>query len=238
MEALLAFGAALLSIRLAGRLFARWRERGRPETAAWAASLLCYAAASAALAWGAAHGWDGRTFRAYYLFGGLLTAPLLGVGSLLLAGRRWALPAGVVYAGVAVGGAISGAPASPGSGTGVPPAPDHPRGLPGGAVAIAGNSLGTIAVAWVAVATFRRRPLGNALVLAGLVVAAAGSALAGLGAAASAAFVAVAVCLFYAGFSAGPSAGRRPLRGRAPRSGGAGRSPRPSPPRARPEPPR
>src|SRR3954469_18200145 len=238
MEALLAFGAALLSVRLAGRLFARWRERGRAETAAWAASLLCYSAAAAALAWGAAHGWDGRTFRVYYLFGGLLTAPLLGVGSLLLAGRRWALPAGLVYAGLAVGVAISVPLTSPVSGTGIPAAQDHLDVWPGRVVAIAGNSLGTLAVAWVAVAPFRRRPPGNALVLAGLAVAATGSALAGLGAAATAGFVAAAVCLFYAGFSAGPSAGRWPLRGRAPRSGGAGRSPRPSPPRARPQPPR
>ena len=234
MEALLAFGAALLSLRLAGRLF----SGRRPETNAWAASLLSYAAASAALAWGAAHGWDGRTFRVYYLFGGLLTAPLLGLGSLLLAGRRWALPAGLVYAGLAVGVAISVPLTSPVTGTGIPAAQDHLDVFPGRVVAIAGNSLGTLAVAWIAVATLRRRPLGNALILAGLAVAAAGSALAGLGAAASAGFVAAAVCLFYAGFSAGPSAGRWPLRGRAPRSGDAARSPRRSLPRARPQPPR
>jgi len=94
MDVLLAFAAALLTLRLAGALLARWRARRAPELAAWAASLLCYSVASAALAWGAAHGWDGRAFRVYYLFGGLLTAPLLGVGSLLLAGRRWALPIG------------------------------------------------------------------------------------------------------------------------------------------------
>ena len=40
-----------------------------------------------ALAWGAAAGWDDRAFRVYYLFGGLLTAALLGAGSLLRAGR-------------------------------------------------------------------------------------------------------------------------------------------------------
>ena len=55
-----------------------------PELAAWSAALLAYAIASAALAWGAAAGWDTRAFRVYYLFGGLLTAPLLGLGSLLL----------------------------------------------------------------------------------------------------------------------------------------------------------
>jgi len=90
MEVLLSFGAALLALRLAGALFGRWRARRAPELLAWTCSLLAYAAASGALAWGAAAGWDSRSFRAYYLFGGLLTAPLLGAGSLLLSGRRWA----------------------------------------------------------------------------------------------------------------------------------------------------
>ena len=77
MDALLGFAAALLALRLAGGLVGRRRETGRAEFGVWAASLVAYALAAAALAWGAAHGWDARTFRAYYLFGGLLTAPLL-----------------------------------------------------------------------------------------------------------------------------------------------------------------
>jgi hypothetical protein len=52
----------------------------------------------------------------------------------------------------------------------------------------------------VALAGLRRRPLGNVLLLAGFVVAALGSALAGLGAAETAAFVAVGAGLLYAGF--------------------------------------
>jgi hypothetical protein len=92
VETLLAFAAALLSFRLAGQLARRYRARRAPEFAAWSGSLGAYALASAALAWGSAAGWDDRAFRVYYLFGGLLTAPLLGAGSLLLAGRRWALP--------------------------------------------------------------------------------------------------------------------------------------------------
>ena len=35
----------------------------------------------------------------YYLAGALLSAPLLGVGSLSLAGKRWAAPLGLLYAG-------------------------------------------------------------------------------------------------------------------------------------------
>jgi hypothetical protein len=76
-------------------------------------------------------------------------------------------------------------------------------------LAIVGNSVGTLAVVVVAVRSFRRRPLGNALILAGVATAALGSALAGLGEAETAVFVAVAVVLLYAGFVAGPRTGVR-----------------------------
>ena len=200
MEALLAFGAALVSLRLAGELARRYRARRAPELAAWAASLGCYAVASAALAWGAAAGWDDRAFRAYYLFGGLLTAPLLGAGSLLRVGRRLVIPITLLYAGLATGVAVAVPLTARVSGTEIPAAQEHLELFPARLLAIAGNSLGTAAVVAVALATFRRRPLGNALVLAGVAVAAAGSGLAGLGYAATAAFVAAAAGLLYAGF--------------------------------------
>jgi hypothetical protein len=98
MQAIFAFAAALVALRLAGALVRRWRVRRAPELAAWAASLLAYAVACAALAWGAAAGWDARAFRVYYLCGGPLTAPLLGVGSLLRAGLHRATVVGLVYA--------------------------------------------------------------------------------------------------------------------------------------------
>src|SRR3954466_9004235 len=107
MDALLGFAAALLALRLAGALATRARETGRTEFRLWAAAFVAYAFAAGALAWGAAHGWDARAFRAYYLFGGLLTAPLLGTGSLLLWGRRWATPVALVYVGLAIGVAIA-----------------------------------------------------------------------------------------------------------------------------------
>ena len=209
MDVLLSFAAALLTLRLAGALLARWRARRAPELAAWAASLLCYAIASAALAWGAAHGWDGRAFRVYYLFGGLLTAPLLGVGSLLLTGRRWALPVGLVYTGLAVGIAVSVPLESAIAGTSVPDAQDALSFLPARLVAVLGNSLGTLAVVAVAVAGLRRRPLGNALILVGVGLAAAGTAAGGLGVGGSAVFIALAACALYAGFVARPGAFRR-----------------------------
>ena len=206
MEALLSFGAALLSLRLAGALLRRRRL-------AWGGGLVAYAAAAGAMAWGAAHGWDEATFRVYYLGGALLTAPLLGTGSLLLWGRRWAAPLALVYVGLAVGVALA-ASVDGAFGDEIPAAQDHLGWAPR-VVAIAGNSLGTLAVVVVAVATMRRRPLGNALILAGVAVAAVGSALAGTGVAATAAFVAAAAVLLYLGVAGVPRVA--PWRRPAPR---------------------
>jgi hypothetical protein len=200
VEALFAFAAALLGLRLTGALASRYRARRAPYLAAWSAALLSYSVASAALAWGAAAGWDDRTFRVYYLFGGLLTAALLGVGSLTFAGQRWALAVGLAYAGLSVGIAMAVPLTEPVSGSSIPDAQEHLAFVPARVVAVLGNSLGTLAVVGVALATIRRRPLGNALILAGVAVAAAGSAVAGLGAAETAVFIAAAAVLLTAGF--------------------------------------
>jgi hypothetical protein len=192
VEVLLSFGAALLALRLAGALL-------RARRYAWAGGLLAYAAAAAAMTWGAAHGWDEASFRVYYLGGGLLTAPLLGAGSLLLWERRWAAPVALLYTGLAVGVAIA-MPVHGAFGDEIPAAQDHLGWLPR-VVAIAGNSLGTLAVLVVAVATFARRPRANALIVGGVAVAAVGSALAGTGVAATSLFVAIAVVLLYLGAS-------------------------------------
>jgi hypothetical protein len=199
VDALLAFATALVALRLAGLLLAR---RGAPQFAAWAVSLFAFAVASAALAWGAAAGWEDAAFRVYYLFGGLLTAPLLGVGSLLLVGRRWAAPAGLLYAGLAVGLMISEPLTTPVGGGEIPDAEEHLALVPVRLVAILGNSFGTLAVVAVALATVRRRPLGNTLIVAGVVVAAVGSTLFGVGVAQAAATLAAAAVLLYAGFVA------------------------------------
>src|SRR5581483_1157630 len=86
------------------------------------------------------------------------------------------------------------------AGGGIPKAQAHLDLVPARLVAIAGNALGTLAVVAVALATIRRRPLGNGLILAGIAVAAVGSALAGLGTAETAAFVAAASVILYLGF--------------------------------------
>ena len=200
VDALLAFAAALVSLRLSAELARRYWKRRAPELLAWAAALAAYAAAAGALAWGAAAGWGEAAFRVYYLGGALLTAALLGAGSLLLVGRRWAGPVVLAYCGIAVGVALAVPLEAQLSGTEVPDAQDVLALWPARVLAIAANSLGTLAVVVVAVATIRRRPLGNALLLAGVGVAALGSALGGLGVAALAPLLALAAILLYAGF--------------------------------------
>ena len=204
MEALVAFAAALLALRLASGLARRWLVRRAPELAAWSAGLFAYSVAAAALAWGAAAGWDDRAFRVYYLFGGLLTAPLLGLGSLLLVKRRWALWVGLVYIGLAIGVAVAVPLQGEISGSAIPEAQVHLDFFPARFVALVGNIAGTLAVVGVAIATIRRRPFGNALVLAGIATAAAGTALAGLGTVQTPIFVAIAALLLYGGFTVSP----------------------------------
>ena len=194
MDVLLSFAAALVSLRLAGLL-------ARARRYAWATGLVSFAAACAAMAWGAAHSWDAPAFRVYYLAGALLSAPLLGFGSLSLAGKRWAGPLALAYTGLAIG--IAGAMPVHGSfaGTNVPRAQDHVDTLPR-VVAIAGSSLGALAVIVVAVLTLRRRPLGNALVVAAVAAAAGASALTQTAVAAAAACFALAAALLYASVTA------------------------------------
>lgn len=200
MDVLVPFAAALLSLRLTALVLGRYRARRAPELLAWAASLACFAAGSAALAWGAAAGWDDRSFRAYYLFGGLLTAALLGAGSLLRIGLRWAAPLVLFYTGLAVGVAI-GVPIEPAvTGSSIPDASAHLDLFPARVLALLGNVAGTVAAVGIALAGIRRRPVGNGLIVAGVAVAAAGSALAGLGQGGGSLFTAAAAALLYGGF--------------------------------------
>jgi hypothetical protein len=200
VNALVAFAAALLALRLAGALARRFRVTRRPELAAWAWSLAAYAVAAAAIAWGEAAQWDARAFRVYYATGALLTAPLLGVGSLLLAGVRRARPAALLYVGLAIGISL----AMPVHGHfdvhGIPPAQDHLEFFPARVLAIVANAVGTLAVVAVALRSLRVRPLGNVLIVLGVAAAAVGSGLAGLGAAGTALGIAVGAALLYAGF--------------------------------------
>jgi drug/metabolite transporter (DMT)-like permease len=72
-----------------------------------------------------------------------------------------------------------------------------------------------LAVVGVAMITIRRRPLGNALIVAGVAVSATGSALAGLGEAETAIFISAGVLLLYGGFVL-PALPRRRALARSP----------------------
>lgn len=189
MNAVLSFAAALLALRLAGLLL-------RARRIAWAGGLLSFAAATAAMAWGAAHGWDARAFRVYYLAGALLSAPLLGIGSLQLWGRRWAGALGLLYTGLAVGVAAAMPVHGTFGGTAVPRAQDHVDAV-ARVVAIAGSSLGALAVLLVVAATLRRRPLQGVLIAGAVGAAGAASALTQTAVAAAAVCFAVAAALLY-----------------------------------------
>jgi hypothetical protein len=190
VNALLSFAAALVSLRLAGLLL-----RGRRY--AWAGGLVSFAAAAAAMAWGSAHGWDAHAFRVYYLAGALLSAPLLGFGSLQLVDRRWASPVELLWSGIAIGLVLGLRVHGTFAGSDVPRAQDHLDVLPR-VLAIAASSLGTMAVVAVAALTLRRRPFGNVLLLAAVGAAAAASALTQTAVAAAAACFALAAALLYA----------------------------------------
>ncbi len=118
---------------------------------------------------------------------------------MLLTGRRAAGPIALVYVGLAIGVAIAAPLTEPVSGAAIPDAQAHLELVPARLVAILGNTAGTVAVVVVALATMRRRPVANCFLLAGVGVAAAGSAIAGLGEAEMAVFIAVAAVLLYAG---------------------------------------
>jgi hypothetical protein len=69
--------------------------RRRSYQAIWSAAMLMYAAASVAVALGAANGWTSGEFRVYWALGAVLNVPFLAQGELDLLihrrGVRWAL---------------------------------------------------------------------------------------------------------------------------------------------------
>ena len=86
------------------------------------------------------------------------------------------------------------------AGSAIPDAAEHLELFPARVLAIVGNIAGTIAAVGVALVGIRRRPVGNGLIIAGVAVAAAGSAFAGLGEGGGAVFTALAAVLLYGGF--------------------------------------
>src|SRR5947209_1642330 len=99
----LAAAASLVALAFALSTFERWLDRRRPHELAWSIALAMFTAGSAALWLGASNGWDGPTFRAFYLFGAIVNVPMLALGTVYLlggkrAGDRWAVVVGLASA--------------------------------------------------------------------------------------------------------------------------------------------
>ena len=76
--------AALVALAFACSTFERWLARRRRHELAWSGALLLFVVAAASLAVGAGLGWDGATFRVFYLFGAILNVPFLALGTVYL----------------------------------------------------------------------------------------------------------------------------------------------------------
>lgn len=85
----LAAAAALVSLAFAMSTFERWLVGRRRHELAWSVALVMFCLGSGCLAAGATLGWNGLTFRLFYLFGAIANVPFLAVGTFyLLAGAR------------------------------------------------------------------------------------------------------------------------------------------------------
>ncbi|MGI9119525.1 MAG: hypothetical protein ACR2G7_05295 [Acidimicrobiales bacterium] len=101
----LAATATLVALAFSASTYERWLTRRRRHELAWSLSLLFFACGSLALWAGAALGWDGTSFRLFYLFGAVLNVPFLALGTVyLLAGQERGDRIG---AAVALGGAFA-----------------------------------------------------------------------------------------------------------------------------------
>lgn len=100
----LAVAAALVALAFGMSTFERWLARGRRHELAWSVALGLFAVAAAAMAAGAAGGWNGPVFRVFYLFGAIADVPVLALGTIwLLWPRRaqawtWVVVAGGAFA--------------------------------------------------------------------------------------------------------------------------------------------
>ncbi len=186
---------AVILAGLATSLGLQWSRRRRAYQLAWTVALFWGFVGTLAFVLSAALGGQVFLFRLYYLGGAVLIAPLLGVGSAyLLRTAVWArllLGITVVSAAVAALGLWT---------TPLDPARLHAMGIAPGTQLITaplviipvvvGNSLGTIAVVGVALASVWRavrtraqsgQAWGNALIAAGTLLVAAAGSLARLG---------------------------------------------------------
>ena len=84
MDVAVAIVAALVATGFAVDLGQSYRRRPRPHTAAYALGIAMFALATWALAAGLVTGWDGWTYRLFFLLGAIVNIPVLAIGSWFL----------------------------------------------------------------------------------------------------------------------------------------------------------
>jgi hypothetical protein len=170
-----ALAATLVALAFAFSTFERWLARRRRHELAWTVALGLFVIAAAALAVGAGLGWDGATFRVFYLFGAILDVPFLALGTVYLllgrhAGDRVAVALGLLgafAAGVVVMAPFTAAIPRHTLVQGSHVFPLLPRVL--AAVASAGGAVVIVAGSVWSIAR-RRAVLANALIATGTLV--------------------------------------------------------------------
>jgi len=85
---ILPLAAAVVALIFAAMLLRRADDRRRPYRILWAAAMIMYAVASAAVALGAAGGWSRGEFLVYWALGAVLNVPFLAAGEVVLVFRR------------------------------------------------------------------------------------------------------------------------------------------------------
>ncbi|HSR26360.1 MAG TPA: hypothetical protein VLW53_22580, partial [Candidatus Eisenbacteria bacterium] len=87
LNALLPLASCLVSLGCAALVLEQWWQRRRAFQAVWGVGLLWYAISTGSQFAGAAAGWSPALYRAWYLFGALLVAAYLGMGTVYLLSR-------------------------------------------------------------------------------------------------------------------------------------------------------
>jgi hypothetical protein len=89
MDTAVAVVAATIATGFAIDLIRDFRAKPRPHTGAYAAGISMFAIATWALAAGLGLGWEGWSYRAFFLLGAIINIPVLAVGSwFLVVGKR------------------------------------------------------------------------------------------------------------------------------------------------------
>jgi hypothetical protein len=188
----LAFLATAIATLFAQATLVRWTQARAPHQGAWTVALAMYAVASAALATGASTGWDGGTYRVFYLFGAVLVVPWLALGTVyLVAGRaagRRVLMGLLVLSGFAAGVLLTADLSPAVAAEGIPVGKEHFDALPR-VLAAAGSGVGAVVVLAGAVLSAaraaRRRDgartaVANGLIALGVVANSSGGLVQGL----------------------------------------------------------